>query len=169
MKERIIKQILSRMKEFDISLEEIANYRDNMEAKQARGNAFDLLCFDKDGLFRTPFSTNNELKPIAIFPFANDGFAIFLNECEKMERCFVVEQDIPTLENWKKIAENIVEINQKLTELGAPIIRGSYFAEPHLKSNRDNIIVHFDNNTMDYKTNHLGAKAKFRASTPYYQ
>ena len=138
MKEKIINQICSLMNEHHIYVSEIADARRRLFHNDYQ--AFDLLCLcsTEKTLFRTSFEKGKDLHPIAIFPFADNNIALFLRECQVEERCFVVEQDVPSVEYWKNIDAIRDKLNQKLVELGAPIVEGVYFAEPRVGKRRNN-------------------------------
>ena len=168
MKNKIINQILSLMAEHDVSVNEIVQAGNCQVYKD--WHAFDLLCVSDGRLLRTSFLEGKELNPIAIFPFADNNIALFLRECQAEERCFVTEQDVPSIEYWKNIDGIKTELNQKLTELGAPIVDGVYFAEPRVGKRRANWIVCFqDGKVMHSCFYSLHEPAKFRACSPYYE
>jgi len=168
MKEEIIKQIHELMDEHRIYVNEVAEYRRRL--LQNNYQAFDLLCLcsTEKILFRTSFEKGKKLHPIAIFPFVDNNIALFLRECHSEERCFVVEQDVPSVEYWKNIDAIRDELNQKLRELGAPIVDGVYFAEPRVGKRRDNWIVCFQEGKVMHSCLYsLHEPAKFRACSPY--
>ena len=170
MKEEIIKQIHELMEEHHIYVNEVVEYRRRLIRNDHQ--PFDLLCVCSTAsqLFRTTFEKGKNLHPIAIFPFANNNISLFLHECGPEQRCFVAEQDVPSVEYWKSIDAIKDELNQKLKELGAPIVDGVYFAGPPAGGIYANWLVDFqDGKAMEAYNCSFSEWAKFRACSPYLE
>ena len=145
MKRQIIEQIRVLMKEYDISLSEIAYKQDKPKKVDI---CFDLLCMIGGQYKRLPFYTGKDRNPIAIFPFSDSNIALRLDEKPEQSRYGLAESNIPTTMYWTQVFAIRNHLNMALKELGEPIIDGYYFAEPMIGS-RPSWIVGFRD---DYKT-----------------
>lgn len=139
MKQEIIQQISTLMKEHDISLNDIALAIGEQPRKHF---PFDLLCKIENKLKRLPFDVGKMYNPIAIFPSLDSNMAIMLEETsEEVPRINLEESNIPTYRFWEEIFLKRKALNDALRELGTPIIDGCYFAEPMIGSRASNIIA----------------------------
>lgn len=89
-------------------------------------NGFDLLVFIDDIPQRLPFAEGKKLNPVAIFPF-NDSFYIELKETEVFGYPINFQERLPSVENFNRLSDVISELNERLQELGAPVLGGSYW------------------------------------------
>ena len=93
---------------------------------------FDLLCEVNGELKRLPFETGRDLDPKAIFPRKNLKFYLSLEETgmipfpDEKEKDRLPDEDLCTL-----ILEVRPELNEKLRELGKPLVSGEYWLNGH--------------------------------------
>lgn len=163
MKRQIIEQIRVLMKEYDISLSDIALGSADQTSKHF---PFDLLCKIGDKYSRLPFDRGRNYNPIAIFPSLDSHLALSLTEtADEVYRNNLDESNIPTYSFWREIFYKRNALNKALRELGAPIVDGCYFAEPMIGS-RPNHIVAFnpDDRTLAEDYYNKNEKAKVRYS-----
>ena len=140
-----------------------------MESNKRKPNAFDLLyVYDDDKMVRLPFSFRHLLKPIGIFPFAEDNRYIELEECENKKH---TDRDVDTqrlldVKFCNEVFKIKEQLNQRLTELKQPLLKGIYLAESDYMHGCGWLIGFDDNefNTLsaDYYGGNQPAKLRYQ-------
>lgn len=130
-KNEAIQQILEIMEQNDVS---IANIQQAQRAKNQPkiDETFDLLCEINGVLKRVPYETGKDLDPKAIFPRKNLKFYLSFEETGMVpypplsEKDKLADEDLCTL-----LMEVRPELNERLRELGKPILSGDYWLNGH--------------------------------------
>lgn len=130
-KQRALLQILGIMQESDLTVTDIENAQKAQNQPKAE-ETFDLLCEINGSLKRVPYETGKELAPKAIFPRKNLKFYLSLEETgmvpypKEDEKDKLADEDLCTL-----LMEIRPELNEKLRELGKPLLSGDYWLNGH--------------------------------------
>jgi len=123
-----VHQILKVMKENELSVDDIN------QALRAHKNAetFDLVCDVNGKLTRVPYEEGKNQNPIGIIPRKKYNFFLYLNETGMSA--------FPPIEEKDQLPDEILcdlmmtvrpELNEKLRELGKPILSGDYWLNGH--------------------------------------
>ncbi|MEE6206640.1 MAG: hypothetical protein VZR95_01120 [Alphaproteobacteria bacterium] len=130
-KQEAVQQILGIMQDNNITVADITATIKAQSRPQVQEN-FDLLCEINGIRKRLPFDTGKDLNPIAIFPRQNLKFFLSLEETGMIsypaanEKEQLADEDLCTL-----LMEVRPELNEKLRELGKPIVSGDYWLNGH--------------------------------------
>lgn len=168
-KEQIL-QIVQTMRQFDISMEDVAveYYVSTQQTNENTINKFDLLMRNELNTLRVPFRKRDEFKElevVGIFPFKEKNFYLKLEELSETKRSYAYEYKLPSVKEFESLFEIRNSLNKALILLNKPILNGYYFAKSNLKfSSAPNIIVAFDDvsETMPYDAYDTDETAKIR-------
>jgi len=130
-KKEVLQQILAMMEQSGVTTADItAAIKAKSQPKIEE--TFDLLCEVNNELKRLPFETGRDLNPKAIFPRKNLKFYLSLEETgmipfpELKDKERLLDEDLCTL-----VLEVRSELNEKLRELGKPLLSGEYWLNGH--------------------------------------
>ena len=130
-KEDALKVILGAMDESEVSVADISAALRARQHPKPEEN-FDLLIESFGELKRVPFETGKNMAPLGIFPRNGLKFYIELDETgmvpfpELETKSTLIDEEMATL-----IMEVRNELNDKLRELGKPILSGDYWMNGH--------------------------------------
>ena len=130
-KEDALKVILGAMDESEVSVADISAALRARQHPKPEEN-FDLLIESFGELKRVPFETGKNMAPLGIFPRNGLKFYIELDETgmvpfpELETKSTLIDEEMATL-----IMEVRNELNDKLRELGKPILSGDYWTNGH--------------------------------------
>lgn len=130
-KQEAVQQILGIMQDNNITVADI-NAMIKAQSRPQINESFDLLCEVNGTRKRLPFDTGKDLNPIAIFPRQNLKFFLSLEETGMIpfppvkDKDQLLDEDLCTL-----LMDVRPELNEKLRELGKPILSGDYWLNGH--------------------------------------
>ena len=123
-----IPQILKIMNENELTVDDIS------QALRAQKNAetFDLV-YEADGKFiRVPYEEGKDKNPIGIIPRKKYNFFLYLDETGMSPFPPIEEKDqLPDEVLCNLLMDVRPELNEKLRELGKPILSGNYWLNGH--------------------------------------
>lgn len=130
-KEEALRVILGAMDESEVSIAEISAALRARQHPKPEEN-FDLLVESFGELKRVPFDTGKNLAPLGIFPRNGLKFYIELDETPTVPfPDLAVKAELPDEEMAVLMAEVRNELNEKLRELGKPLLSGDYWLNGH--------------------------------------
>ena len=124
----VVPQILKIMNDNEITVEDIS------QALRALKNAetFDLVCEVEGKLVRIPYEEGKNKNPIGIIPRKKYNFFLFLDETGMSAFPPIEEKDqLPDELICNLLMDVRPELNEKLRELGKPILSGDYWLNGH--------------------------------------
>ncbi len=128
-----VKQILGIMAACD-EVVTVADIDKAIKAQQRpkEEERFDLLCDVNGTLTRVPFEKGKDLEPIGIFPFNSSNLYLLLDETGMVAFPPVEEKkNLPDDTLCNLLMDNRPGLNEKLRELGKPILSGEYWLNGH--------------------------------------
>jgi len=130
-KDEAVKQILGIMAANGVTVLDIENAVKAQQCPKEEEN-FDLLCNINGKLTRVSFEQGKDMAPIAIFPFNKSNFYLMLDETGMVTFPPVEEKkDLMDDTQCTLVTTNRTELNEKLRELGKPILSGAYWLNGH--------------------------------------
>lgn len=161
-KEEALKIILGAMDECEVSVADISAALRARQHPKPEEN-FDLLIESFGELKRVPFETGKNMAPLGIFPRNSLKFYIKLEETgmvpfpELETKDSLIDEEMATL-----ISEVRNELNEKLRELGKPILSGDYWMNGHELSGIGYWIAKFRDGKLRVDYYDASRKAKIR-------
>lgn len=130
-KDEALQMILGAMDESEVSVAEIsAALRARQHPKV--DETFDLLIVENGGYKRVAFDAGKDASPVAIFPRKNLKFFLELDETGMvLFPDAKAKEDFPDEEIATLIMDVRDQLNEKLRELGKPILSGDYWLNGH--------------------------------------
>ena len=157
-------QILEMMQAKGVT---VADINAAIKAQRQVDETFDLVCLINGVLTRIPFEKGRELSPVGIFPRKNLKFFLELDETGEISFPSVEEKrEMPDDDLFTLISEVRPELNEKLRELGKPLVSGNYWLNGHEVGDHigywiahmrdDKLVVDYDNKTSRAKVRKIG-------------
>lgn len=121
-----VHHILAIMLDNNISVDDLT------QALRPKNETFDLVCEIDGKLTRVSFEDGKDKNPIGICPKKKHNFFLFLDETGMVE--------FPDINEKSNLADEVLcrlmmevrpELNEKLRELGKPILSGDYWINGH--------------------------------------
>ena len=161
-KEEALKIILGAMDECEISVADIsAALRARQHPKPEE--KFDLLIESFGELKRVPFETGKNMDPLGIFPRNGLKFYIELDETGMVAfPDLAVKTELPDEEMAVLMSEVRNELNEKLRELGKPLLSGDYWLNGHELSGTGYWMAKFRDGKLRVDYYDSSRKAKIR-------
>lgn len=130
-KNEAIKQILGIMAANEITVSDVENAVKAQQRPKVE-ETYDLLCDVNGTLTRVPFEKGKDMEPIGIFPRKSLKLYLLLDETGMVpfppveEKKKLLDEELCTL-----LMDNRPGLNEKLRELGKPILSGEYWLNGH--------------------------------------